>query len=153
VSPLRLGIVFAGLAAAGALVGAATGIGVAAVLLLFLDGPSGLLVGVGPYTFAASVGGACGALLAPLASLAFMRHVPLGRLFAQTAIGALVGGVVGLRFTGTLYTAVGVAVVGFLIAGVRLALVHRQRSVSSELGERLPNEELKPTAAPRSLVE
>lgn len=127
----RIATVVAGLSAAGAFVGALTGMGVAAVILVMIDGPSEFLTETDVYRYAASIGGVCGALLAPIASMAFMRHVPLWRLFAETAVGTLIGGVVGLRLTDNLYSAIAIAVVGFLAAGIRLAHAFRRRSPDS----------------------
>ena len=126
----RFAAVIGGLALTGAVVGAVTGMCVAAVFLFVLQGFRGVLSG-GAYPFAAAVGAACGSVLTPVASMAFMRHVPIWRLFAETAVGTLIGGVIGFQLSGHFYTAIGIAVSGFLLAGARLALVQKRASATT----------------------
>ncbi|HEU4994147.1 MAG TPA: hypothetical protein VFT29_04980 [Gemmatimonadaceae bacterium] len=125
----RILLVVGGLAVGGAVVGALTGMVVAASILALMEGPRAIVEpGIGEvYGIAASVGSACGAVLAPVASFTFMRHVPLWRIFAETALGTVIGGVIALRLNMDIYAAVGVAALGFLAAGARLAISHRKR--------------------------
>ena len=130
----RVASVIAGLIAAGAVVGAAAGVITGAIIVALWDGPLGIFSAGEVYSFAASVGGTCGALLAPVASFAFMRHVPLWRLFTETAIGTVIGGVIGLTLLNVGFGQVlGLATAGFLAAGARLALEYRNKRPLAEL--------------------
>ena len=111
ISPLRVLAVTLGLVAAGGLVGAACGALAFAIVLAVIGEPlePGLL----------SIGGAFGAvagtIVAPTVSWIFLRHVPLGRAIAQTALGTILGGAIGF-FLPTL--GLGLAVPGFLYGGL-----------------------------------
>ena len=54
-----------------------------------------------------------------------MRRVPLGRLFAETTMGTIFGGLAGFLLGVGLVGVVGVAALGFLAAAARLAWTHR----------------------------
>jgi len=135
----RILLVLGGLVVAGAVVGAFTGVLVAASILALMEGPRAIVAtGVGEaYLFAAGVGSACGAVLAPLASFTFLRHVPLWRIFAETALGTVFGGVLALRLDLSFETAIGVAALAFLAAGARLAVSHRKRASAQQRPDHL----------------
>jgi hypothetical protein len=121
---IRVAAVFTGLAFAGALFGAFAGLVVAAVLMgsaagLWSPGLSEI------YVVAAAIGAACGVLLAPLASFAFMRRVPLWRLYVETTVGTIIAGALGLRLDLSIAASLAVAAAGFLLAGARLAYAFR----------------------------
>ena len=118
--------VFLGITAASAAVGAVAGTLCAmGVILLSGQSTSGLFFDSDVFAFAAEVGAACGVVLGPLASFGFLRRVPVWRLFAETAAGTVLAGVVGfmipLGFEGALVVAAG----GFAAAATRLAWVYR----------------------------
>ena len=82
--------------------------------------------------------GALGLVLAPLAAWTLMRHVPLWRALGETALGTALGGIIGylvpagswpLRFP--FAPPLVLALIGFVLAAVRLRLAHRARSTST----------------------
>ena len=110
----------------GALVGALLGLGLALVVLS-IQVPHNTT-----YSAAAArvalMGAVLGAVLAPVAAWTLMRHVPLWRAIAETALGTVIGGAIGLVvvFDYTLIAAIG----GFGLAALRLRL--RKSSVTQE---------------------
>jgi len=77
----------------------------------------------------AMYGGILGVILGPAAAFGFLRRVPIGRLFGQTIIGAVCGGLLGLgieeglhvRDLGTDFVMIiGGGVIGFSVAAARL---------------------------------
>jgi hypothetical protein len=116
-----------GLAIAGAVVGALAGVVTAGLVGMLWGGFASLRDFAGVATIGGRIGATCGTVLAPLASFAFMRHVPLGHQFAGTAAGTIVGGVAALMSRLGLYEAIAVGVVGFLTAGAALAGTFRNR--------------------------
>ncbi len=112
ISPLRAFLVTLGLVAGGGLVGAVSGALAFAIVLAVVGQslePSLLAIG-------GAFGAVTGTVVAPLVSWLFLRHVPLGRAFAQTALGTIVGGAIGF-FLPTL--GLGFAFVpGFLYGGL-----------------------------------
>lgn len=81
---------------------------------------------VGP---AALFGGGLGAVLAPIAVFTLMRHVPIWRAIVETAVGTTVGvaigWVVGSRMGYAGVWPIGLGLLGFLAAAIRLRLTHR----------------------------
>src|SRR5689334_16659700 len=76
--------------------GAAAGVLCAGVFDVAAGGPSQFLSDPDLYGFAAIVGGICGLLVGPLAAFGLLRRVPLGRFFVETALGATLGGLLGI---------------------------------------------------------
>ena len=118
--------VFLGITATSAAVGALAGTLCAVGVLLLSGVPLNEVFADGDiFTFAAQIGAGCGAVLGPLASFGFLRRVPIGRLFAETALGTVVAGIVAfmmpLGFEASLVVAAG----GFFAAAGRLAWVYR----------------------------
>lgn len=113
--------VLGGLAAAGAAVGAAVYAGL--VLLSVPVFPvAWTFVDLGDVLpVAALTGAAYGGLLVPAASFAFMRRVPIWRLFAETTAAAFVGGAIGMVWFTDLTSMAVLSGAGFLAAGARLA--------------------------------
>jgi hypothetical protein len=112
ISPLRALAVTLGLVAAGGLVGAACG-ALAFAIVLAIAGES---LDPGLLSIGGAFGAAAGTIVAPLISWLFLRHVPLGRAIAHTALGTIVGGAIGF-FLPTL--GLGFAFVpGFLYGGL-----------------------------------
>jgi|GEM_PF-1387627 len=116
----RIAAVTAGLAVAGALVGAVCG---AVLLLAFIlvEGPGGdpLHEFVGLVAWGAMVGAALGAVLGPLSAWLLMRHVPIGLAIGGTALGTLAGAVIGL-FVNELGGALAFGLGGFAVAALAL---------------------------------
>jgi hypothetical protein len=106
-------------------VGAFAGVATAGFLALVYAGP-GALLDPEIHAFAGGIGAACGAVLGPAAAFGFMRRVPLGRLFAGTAAGAVAGGIAGFVLGVGLVGVVGAAALGFTAAAARLAWSHRR---------------------------
>jgi hypothetical protein len=116
-----------GLLAAGACVGGGIGVGLLGVFALAIDGPGGFPYVWDAFVLAGVVGALLGALLGPLIAWLALRDVPLWRVFAETAIGAVVGGAAG--FVGSGFhpiIAVGAAALGVVGAAVRLRVRTRQ---------------------------
>ena len=78
---------------------------------------------------AALFGGLLGAVLAPIAAFTLMRHVPIWRAIVETALGTTVGVAIGLLLGPRMGYAglwpVGLGLLGFLAAAIRLRLTHR----------------------------
>lgn len=106
--------------------GAAAGVFVTLVLDLFYMGSRGILNDGDLFRAAAGVGGACGLLLGPAAAFGFLRRVPLGRLFAETALGASLGGLAGFFLVRDIIADLLIAALGFVIAVAFLAWRYRQ---------------------------
>src|SRR5690349_16262404 len=87
--------VFAGVAVASALVGAVAGALCLALLSGIYEGVGAIFRDPDLYRAAAMVGAGCGVVLGPAASFGFMRRVPLGKLFVETGVGTVIGGVLG----------------------------------------------------------
>jgi hypothetical protein len=133
VTTRRLAKVAVGLILGSAAVGALAGIACAAVLLVMSDGLAGLLADEVLYRGAAIVGASCGVLLGPAASFGFMRRVPLGRLFAETALGAVIAGVLGFLLPVSFEVGLGIAAAGFILAAARVGWVYRSRPQQKDL--------------------
>jgi hypothetical protein len=78
---------------------------------------------------AALAGGVLGAVLAPIAAFTLMRHVPIWRAMVETALGTTVGMAIGWAAGPRMGYAglwpVGLGLLGFVVAAVRLRLTHR----------------------------
>jgi hypothetical protein len=117
------------LSAIGAVVGAALA---ALALLGVYIAVSGWRQGGGlaePLAVAAAFGGVLGCVLAPVAAWTLMRHVPLWRAIAETALGTLIGFGAGWAVGPVLWhgapAPLVLALLGFAAAAVRLRLTHR----------------------------
>jgi hypothetical protein len=116
ISPGRTLIVLIGLVAVGIIVGSLCAL--AMLPLLFARIPTLQEVqGPIPYVIA-SMGALFGALLAPAAGFSLLRRVPLGRAILWTALGTVVGGVIGI-VVGGLGVTMG-PLTGFGLAALRL---------------------------------
>ncbi|HLL47370.1 MAG TPA: hypothetical protein VK399_11715 [Longimicrobiaceae bacterium] len=115
----RIAAVTAGLAATGAIVGAAAGAAMCVLTMLLSGEPSKLWVARDLLTFAASFGARAGAVLGPVAAWLLMRHVPLGLAIGGTALGTLAGGAMGLLMVGPVES-IPAGVLGFGAAAVYL---------------------------------
>lgn len=128
----RVLAVTAGLAAAGLVVGAVLGaIAGGAALAMVGDRASArdttIVIGI-----AAGVGGGLGLVLAPAAAWLLMRHVPIGRAVAETALGTALGAFLGFLLTASLAHVLPApplifALLGFTAAAVRLRVAHRKK--------------------------
>jgi hypothetical protein len=94
--------------------------------------------------FGAMVGGAYGAVLGPAAAFGFLRRVPVGRLFGQTILGAVIGALLGLGIGEGLHLfdgffgIFGGGILGFCAAATRLWWRSREgvkRSLGTPAGE------------------
>lgn len=138
VSASRVAVVTVALLDIGIVCGAVLG-GLAFVVHIhpFLTPPSTLPAGtrlrleVGVwfffFRFGATAGAYIGAALAPMIGWLFLRRVPLARAIGQTALGALLGIAVSALVDPRLSELLALA--GFLVAAIRLWIVHRRRRV------------------------
>jgi len=124
----RILAVTAGLVVAGVVAGALAA-GCALALSLVLMGEWRAAVDIGFWKFAGAVGAIIGGVAAPLSAWLFMRHVPLGRMIAQTTLATIVFGGVGFAMHLNPFIA---APAGFLAAAARLAIVTPRRRLSPD---------------------
>lgn len=128
----RILAVTGGLAVAGVVAGAVAG-GAALALSLILLGEWRAAVDLGIWRFAGVIGAVIGAVAAPLTAWLFMRHVPIGRMIAQTTLATIVFGGIGFALHVNPFVA---APVGFLAAAARLAVVTpRRRELSPDFAD------------------
>ena len=117
--------VLLGLAMAGMLFGALAGVLVVMALFFVTSarrGDFGLPLSWFVPLLAALLGGVCGGVFAPIAAFSPWRHLPIGRLFAHLTFGTVIGGaVVALVLPQSLAFVLVGSLLGFLIAGDRLA--------------------------------
>jgi hypothetical protein len=131
----RTSKVVGGIIVASSAVGALAGI-ITAALIALVFGATRELLNPAIYGFAGSIGAACGAVLGPAFAFGFMRRVPLGRLFAETGAGTVVGGLAGLLLPLGLTGIGGIAAAGaagFVVAAARLAWIYRRRGEPAAL--------------------
>jgi hypothetical protein len=114
--------------------GAIAGVLCLVVVGLVMAGPREAFSDAGLFGFAAMTGGFCGLVVGPLAAFGFLRRVLLGRLFVETAIGAILGGLLGAALPIGFEALLVVAVIGFAIAVANLA---RRYRATPELTERV----------------
>jgi hypothetical protein len=134
----RIAAVTLALSAIGAVVGAALG-----MLALW-----GLSIAVGNPRAVELIGGAgyfgaiLGAVLAPVAAWTLMRHVPLWRAIVETALGTALGvaagWVAGPRLGRAALWPLGLGLVGFAVAAIRLRLTHRGRERAASASDLPP---------------
>jgi len=87
----RIARVVLGVTGACTVAGAVASVPVTAVFVLAGNGGLDYL---GVFAVGATFGAVCGLLLGPAIAFGFLRGVPLGRLFAETAAGAGLGGAI-----------------------------------------------------------
>ena len=122
----RLARVVLGVTAACVAAGAAAGILCAMGILFLIDGLRGLFSDALPYLAAGIIGGVCGLVLGPGAVFGFLRRVPLGRLFAETALCAGIGGLIGFALGMNLIADLALASCAFGGAVAHLARRYRE---------------------------
>jgi hypothetical protein len=131
----RIIAVTAGLSVVGFVLGAVLG-------GLLFGAASIIVAGVRPSlalpVLSAAVGcGVLGLVLAPLAAWTLMRHVPLWRALGETALGTALGGILGnlvpidsWPFPFPFVPPLLLALVGFVLAALRLRLTHRVKTAA-----------------------
>lgn len=112
--------------------GAVAGVICAVVVGVVQVGPREAFSDLEILQFAAMIGGLCGLVVGPLAAFGFLRRVPLGRLFVETAIGATLGGLLGSALPIGFEAFLLVAVIGFTIAVANLARRYRAPRETAE---------------------
>ena len=134
----RILAVTAGLSVTGFLLGAALG-------ALLFGAASVIAAGIRPAlalpVLSAALGcGILGLVLAPLAAWTLMRHVPLWRALGETALGTALGGIAGYLvpaeswpFPFPFVPPLLGALLGFVLAALRLRLTHRVRTPPAPL--------------------
>ncbi len=114
----RIVVVSGGLVLTGAVVG--TLCAYVAVTVLCLPVPElRALLDAELFSISAIVGGALGAITAPMIFWGLLRFVPLGRAIGWCAVGSILGGVAGW-FVVPVIGALACAVAGFVVAAVVL---------------------------------
>jgi hypothetical protein len=131
-------LVTLGLSATGVIVGGVLGALITKLLARIADGPGyGWTNGL---AFGAWFGGIVGAVAAPCAAWTLMRHVPIGRAIAETAMGTAIGAgiglLLGLWFPSSLLSALPLGLLGFAIAAIRLAASSVGEAISSDRNAR-----------------
>jgi hypothetical protein len=130
----RIALITLGLSASGVIVGGVLGaLLVGLVSLVSVDS----LGGISDLLFGAEFGAVVGAVLAPVAAWTLMRHVPIWRAIAETAIGTVVGAGVGMLLEPQFHnwmSPIPLGVLGFVLAAVRLRLTRRARTESAAVG-------------------
>jgi hypothetical protein len=126
----RVVAVVGGMIVASAFVGALVGALTAAIVLSSMASPLSILRDPFVLLIGAIIGAPCAIVLGPIASFSFMRRVPLGRLFLETGVATVAAGCLGFEVAVTMSLALGIASIGFLGAGARLAW--RYRSAEAE---------------------
>ena len=124
----RIAAVTAGLAAAGAVVGALVGVGIG-MLGVVIAGSSAADAEF--FTFAALFSAAVGAVLGPATAWLLLRHVPFGRAIGATALGTLAGALVGMMIPGPFFLYGGLA--GFAAGAVAARLLTPKRPARAVL--------------------
>jgi hypothetical protein len=123
---IRILTVGLGVTLACIVAGAVAGMLCLAVVGLIDSGPRAFSdVGMEVFGYAALVGGLCGLLVGPAAAFGFLRRVPLGRLFAETTLGATLGGLLGFVLNVNDVLFFGLPVAGFAVAVAHLAWRYR----------------------------
>jgi len=123
----RIARVVLGVTAACTVAGAVASVPVTAGFVLAGNGGLDYL---GVFAVGATFGAVCGLLLGPAIAFGFLRGVPLGRLFAETAAGAGLGGAIAALSSdgrGTLWG----AGIGLAAAVAHLFLRFRKRRTPS----------------------
>src|SRR5262245_48076143 len=113
-----------GLTFVGAIPGAAAGIVTVAAVLFSVQLRNGRIVM--PFTVLGSlvgglIGGGLGTLMTPAIAFSHWRYIPIGRLFTHLTIGTVIGGCAGAAIVTEPVVSILGGVVGFLVAGDRLA--------------------------------
>lgn len=117
---IRAAVVSVGLVVAGAITGTTVGVGLLSILGL-LDGFGGFPHFWEAYWIAGGFGAVIGGSLGPFLAWALLRDVPLWRVFAATAAGAILWGAIGFLGSGfNPVVALGTATVGVVVSAVRL---------------------------------
>lgn len=134
----RILLVVLGVALAGVVMGALSGMVVVTVAIVAMK--LAVNLELSPFEpvihgIAALIGGAMGAVLGPAASFGFLRHVPLWRIFAEGALGTIVASVAAAFLTNSLLPVLVAGVVGFLLAEARLAVASRRGAGARERAE------------------
>ena len=123
----RIARVVLGVTAACTVAGAVASVPVTAVFVLAGNGGLDYL---GVFAVGATFGAVCGLLLGPAIAFGFLRGVPLGRLFAETAAGAGLGGAIAALSSDGRGTLLG-AGIGLAAAVAHLFLRFRKRRTPS----------------------
>lgn len=132
----RITAVTAGLAAAGAFVGAVLGVLVAAAWLMSAGHLLAVLLNLDAVLFFGAYVAAAGATLGPPAAWLLMRHVPLWKAIGGTALGTLAGALLGIVVDGRMglaasFLAIGAGTsLGFSAAALLLWLESARKSRS-----------------------
>lgn len=130
VSPARVVGVTAGLAVASAVAGGLVANAVLAGALLLTQGPLAVFRDPIVYLVGGAVGGVCGLVCGPVAAWTLLRKVPLGRAILEPSVAAAIGGAIGLVLAkpGGIWGPIGGAVVGLVLAAIRLRREYRNKA-------------------------
>ena len=132
----RTATVVIGLMSVGGLLGALAGVVTVAAGLFSIGLRNGQVVwplsGFGSF-IGAVVGGGLGALMTPNIAFNPWRYIPIGRLFTHLTLGTIVGGCAGALLFPNPAVAILGGLLGFLVAGDRLAVKGRSSAPSGEV--------------------
>ena len=133
--PVRVVVVTAGLALAGAVVGAFSAV-IALATVIFLRGDVAHAYVLLQLEIAGGAGATLGMISAPVVVWGMLRRVPLGRVFLRLTLGTVLGGVLGWFAFSSLDMILGptiAAFVGFMASAV--ALSFREQHTRALTGE------------------
>lgn len=120
--PLRILVATAGLAAAGAALGALAGVVALAVGVALTEHG---VIAADALGFSVFFGAVLGAVAAPAAGWLLLRRVPLGLAAGGAVLGTVVGGAAGWALAGRTHDQIGGGLLGALLGFLAAALVMR----------------------------
>jgi hypothetical protein len=137
----RIAVVTAGLSAAGAVFGAVCAAASVAIIAVSAAGVAALGSGGtwGIMGASAGFGALVGTIGAPMLGWGLLRHVPLGRVLVVTALGTILGALIGEwsrplnPYSRVLPGVIAGAFIGFLLSGVTLWLHARRRKKTASV--------------------
>ena len=135
----RVALVTTGLSATGAVIGALCAASSVAIIAVAGGGLETLTTGptMGIIELSAAAGAFVGMIGAPLLGWGLLRRVPLGRVILVTALGAIIGAVVGEwtrpfnPYPRTMPGVIAGALIGFLLSGIGLRLLAQRELMSA----------------------
>ena len=135
----RIALVTTGLSATGGVIGALCAASSVAIIAVAAEGLETLAMGptMGMIGMSAAAGAFVGIIGAPLLGWGLLRRVPIGRIILVTALGTIIGAVVGEwtrpfnPYPRTMPGVIAGALIGFLLSGIGLRVLAQSARMSS----------------------